>query len=787
MIKKMVNKVVKFHNVIIPFVVLLLVSFMTMGYAYYGKLLEFGGNVTLKPDGKLHITNIELINSSNVVSSETPVFIDNSIKFDLVFGGDNNDYYAVYSLNIVNESSYNYTYYDFTITPIITSSGGGEGSLSLNVDGISNGDIIYAGEVRTITMTLTLTVSDPNQQYGVTGDTDINVDQNEIGSVLANINPTNIDLTGDISSALVNLEIINTYKRDINFTLKSSNNNFIIVDASGNDLGSLTISANDTANYDIYIKRIDSAIFYNDTDSTSVILSLDGIGNIVAGKVTASVDVYIEPDTSIPEIGPITFAINNTVGQADVSWSRLDSGGSSITGYTILLYDASDDTLVNTYETGNDLTSYPITDISEGDYYVKVYGTDQALNSGASYVDSATTTSVYCRKSDTISLKWVFNITNNLSNLTSNGASTANLGDTYTATLSATGFYSLPSTIQVTMGGISLTVNTDYTYSSTTGAVSIPNVNGDIVITATATGVCLVEGTKIMLADGSYKNIEDIGYDDLLLVWNYEEGRFVYEYPIWIEKEHTTNVYQLTTFSDGTILKTIGYHGIYNTDLKRFVSVDNLDEFNIGTNVAIVNDNMSGFSSVSVSNIEYVYEKVKYYHVVSTRYYNVIANNLLTTDGTVILSNLYGFDDNIKWTSLRDEVIGNKDNLYDYSEFADIMPYYMFAGLRAAEGKYLANMGYLSKDLFRFYLQTNQLNSDMLMNPITNDVGKRMWKVSTDNSSSLIEEGTDYKLDYPSGDVSNFLYWYDMATGNKYDAFDTVKIWHGTHFEPVYK
>ena len=44
---------------------------------------------------------------------------------------------------------------------------------------------------------------------------------------------------------------------------------------------------------------------------------------------------------------------------------------------------------------------------------------------------------------------------------------------------------------------------------------------------------------------------------------------------------------------------------------------------------------------VYVTNIENVEKNVKYYHVVSTRYYNIIANDILTTDDAVVLSNLY--------------------------------------------------------------------------------------------------------------------------------------------------
>ncbi len=65
------------------------------------------------------------------------------------------------------------------------------------------------------------------------------------------------------------------------------------------------------------------------------------------------------------------------------------------------------------------------------------------------------------------------------------GATTTALNSTFT--VDATNFF-LPSSIAVTMGGTPLTVGTDYTYNSSTGAFTIDVIiTGDIVITATAT------------------------------------------------------------------------------------------------------------------------------------------------------------------------------------------------------------------------------------------------------------------------------------------------------------
>ena len=308
-------------------------------------------------------------------------------------------------------------------------------------------------------------------------------------------------------------------------------------------------------------------------------------------------------------------------------------------------------------------------------------------------------------------MQWRFNVTANLTNLSSNGASTALVGSTYTARLSVTGFRSLPNTIRVSMGGT--TLSSGYTYNSNSGDISIPNVSGDIVITASASGGCLVEGTLVKLADGSKKPIEEITYDDLLLVWSYVDGRVEKRYPVWIEKETEADSYRLIELDDGTTLKTVAGHGVFSIELNRFVSVDNKKEFYAGMHIYKLNQDLI-LEPVEVVKISVVTEKVKYYHVVSTEFYNIFANNILTTDDEVILSNFYGFDDGVKWPATRAEIIKDKNNLYDYSDFG-FMPKWMFDGLRVKEGKYLDRIGIIPKETFIEYLKNNQLNPDMYL------------------------------------------------------------------------
>ncbi len=81
-----------------------------------------------------------------------------------------------------------------------------------------------------------------------------------------------------------------------------------------------------------------------------------------------------------------------------------------------------------------------------------------------------------------------YTVTHTLSNVTkSAGATSVKEGNNYTATYAGAGGYALPSTITVTIGGDTKTVDTDYTWNQGTGVVTIPGnkVTGNIVITVT--------------------------------------------------------------------------------------------------------------------------------------------------------------------------------------------------------------------------------------------------------------------------------------------------------------
>jgi hypothetical protein len=182
------------------------------------------------------------------------------------------------------------------------------------------------------------------------------------------------------------------------------------------------------------------------------------------------------------------------------------------------------------------------------------------------------------------------------------------------------------------------------------------------------TSSCFIEGTQISLANGLTKNAEDITYDDELLVWNFDEGKFDTAKPIWIKEKGVTTKYLESTYSDGTILKTTGRmpsaHRIFNKELNKFTSLGK-EETAIGTTTFT-----SLGEEVTLTNIKYVSDTVNYYSIITDKHINLFANTILTS---CRLSNLYAIKD-MKYI---------KDDRALNENFG--IPKDLFKGLRIAE------------------------------------------------------------------------------------------------------
>jgi hypothetical protein len=178
--------------------------------------------------------------------------------------------------------------------------------------------------------------------------------------------------------------------------------------------------------------------------------------------------------------------------------------------------------------------------------------------------------------------------------------------------------------------------------------------------------VCLVEGTQITMSDGTYKSIEDIQHGDLIRVWNFDLGEFSEAQPIWIKYAQEISSHDRFTFSDGTVLDTVG-HFMFNKEAGKFTKFIE-DTTPVGTTTF----NEQGEEVILLSK-ERVRESTRYYHVWTQYHLNLFANGILTSHR---FNNIYPIVD-MKF--VKDDRV-----LRDVNEFEGIDEKYI-AGVRLRE------------------------------------------------------------------------------------------------------
>ena len=153
---------------------------------------------------------------------------------------------------------------------------------------------------------------------------------------------------------------------------------------------------------------------------------------------------------------------------------------------------------------------------------------------------------------------------------------------------------------------------------------------------------CLIAGTLITLSNGTTKKVEDITYDDELLVWDFFNGCFTSAKPRWIKIKQTSPVYNKLTFSNGATLGLVGeggtqgYHRIYNKQAGLFTHTG-VPETPIGT-ITFAEDE----TEPVLIKQELINEEVDYYNIITDKYFNLFANGILTS---CKCSNMYRIKD----------------------------------------------------------------------------------------------------------------------------------------------
>lgn len=210
---------------------------------------------------------------------------------------------------------------------------------------------------------------------------------------------------------------------------------------------------------------------------------------------------------------------------------------------------------------------------------------------------------------------------------------------------------------------------------------------------------CVTGDTMVMLADGTQKRIDEVTYQDQLLVWGFDKGGYTVANSSIIENHgYDTNQIITLTFEDGTTLKVVNVHGFFDADLNKWVDITANDVQNyIGHSFTQVNGN--GYKTVELVAADVTTEYVEAWSILSAGYYNCVLEGMfsITPPATNQLA-FFEIGNDMQYDAQKKQADIDKYGLYTYEEVAHLMTEEQFEAFCFAEIKIAVGKGLITFD-----------------------------------------------------------------------------------------
>ena len=233
---------------------------------------------------------------------------------------------------------------------------------------------------------------------------------------------------------------------------------------------------------------------------------------------------------------------------------------------------------------------------------------------------------------------------------------------------------------------------TSYSFKGTNGK----EVTNNTVVTFTFPDKSCVTGdTLVMLADGTEKRIDEVTYEDQLLVWNFFTGEYDVV-PSAIIFYHGDAEYDILNlkFSDGTIVKVINNHGFYDVNDNNFVFIKqgNVEDYIGHSFVKVDGEN---YTSVELIGYEMTTEYTGCYSIQSALHNNFIVEGMFSLtiphyDGWF---DYFEIGEGMKYDEEKMQADIEKYGLYTYDDFAEYVTYEQFIAFNGPYLKVLVGRG----------------------------------------------------------------------------------------------
>lgn len=136
---------------------------------------------------------------------------------------------------------------------------------------------------------------------------------------------------------------------------------------------------------------------------------------------------------------------------------------------------------------------------------------------------------------------------------------------------------------------------------------------------------CFTKDTIITLSNNTTKFVQDINYNDNLLVWNFDECKYDKAKPLWIKKTQISPFYYECKLDNDIILNLVGSNGkchrLFSIEDGMFMSATDM----VGKTTYTEN------GIAKVMSCERVEKEVEFYNLITDYHMNLFANGVLTS------------------------------------------------------------------------------------------------------------------------------------------------------------
>lgn len=210
-------------------------------------------------------------------------------------------------------------------------------------------------------------------------------------------------------------------------------------------------------------------------------------------------------------------------------------------------------------------------------------------------------------------------------------------------------------------------------------------ISGKTDITVYSKKSCLVEGSMVLMADGTQKAVENIVTGDKVMVFNHETGKYEVG-TVWFNDHadspavfrHVINL----EFANGSKSRIAYEHGYFDLDLMRYVFIreDNMHEF-IGHRFVTSTFNGTEVVQGETTLVKaYITEEVvKVYGPITEYHFNMVTDDMLSMpsfnfDATGMV-NIFEYDEDLKYNAEKMQADIETYGVFTYEEFSAYMSY----------------------------------------------------------------------------------------------------------------